>query len=338
MSAQKYVPPVAPTSAILIDQRSEEFQKLLSRYWHYSIEYAPGQFTNAELYSNVIVMRDLLQRVAVKGGECIELGAKEGMMSMLLSRRDTKHVLALDQADFSDKVAVVRALYGVKFAYHPRVALHDTLRFLRDRQQLMAFQQPTMPPRGFDVAVMSGLLNQVFSPLHVIGLARSLLRPGGVLVLETAASVQDAYAMQWNFNGASWTYPNGANTWFITLRLLDHFLRFLRLKPVDVSYVPGGGNIVRVGVSAIAMDEPLDLANEGDCFVQSTQNMGYHQLVDLEFAQPRQPGRPPITVTAQPNLIRHPGTDLVDIHRSVMERPALTVDPDRIRFRLIDRI
>jgi 2-polyprenyl-3-methyl-5-hydroxy-6-metoxy-1,4-benzoquinol methylase len=336
MTGQFFSYPRSP--AMLVDQTSEEFQQLLSRYWYYSLEHAPGRFTNADLHPNIVVWRDLLQRVALKGAQCIDVGCMEGMAATLLARRDTKNVLAIDALDFSDKVSVVKAIYGVKFKYHPRISLPETLNFLRERQRLEAFGQSAMEPRGFDVAIMTGLLYHAFSPLHIIGLARSLLRPGGIVVFETAASTRDEFAMHWNFNGNGWIYPNGTNTWFITLRLLDHFMRFLRLKPVDVCHVQGSGDIVRVGVTAVAVDEPLGLEREGGCFHETTSNFGYHDLVDLHFAQSRPgQGRPPISVDARPGLFFHEGTNLVDIHRSVTERPALAPDPDRIRFRLVDR-
>lgn len=316
------------------DPDSPAFQKLIQEYWYYALEYAPGRFTHSELHPNIIATRDLLSRIDVSGTKCVDIGCMEGLVSMLLKRRGAANVVAIDALDFTDKINLVRNLYGVDFEYHSRIALHEAQRFLRDRELFGGFLGLNAPQLGYDVAILSGVLYHVFSPLHTLGLTRTLLRPGGVLVFETAASVRDEYALRWNFDGAKWIYPNGTNTWFITLKLLDHFLRFLRLKPIDVNHVTRYEDITRVGVTAVAVDEPLALPSEAQWFDATTKNFDYSHFVDLEYAV----GRANVNVAVDPErLVYHPGTDWVDIHSTVMERAELPYDENRIRFRLTDQ-
>ena len=145
----------------------------------------------------------------------------EGLIPVLLKRRGARSVVALDAADYTEKVLLVRVCTGQNFDYIPNVSLGRVTQVLseRARHSIYSWYQPKIR-RGFDVVVLSGVLYHVFSPLHAIGLARTLLRQGGLLILETAASDQDVYAQNWVFQGDSWIYGSGTNTWFPTLRLL----------------------------------------------------------------------------------------------------------------------
>jgi len=182
--------------------------------------------------------------------------------------------------------------------------------------------------------VLSGVLYHVFSPFHTIGLARTLLRQGGLLILETAASDQNVYAQNWVFQGDRWIYPNGTNTWFPTLRLLDHFLSFMKLKPVDCVHKRDHADIVRVGVAAVATAEPLPLKAESEWFIQSTMNIDYNEVVDTTWAE----GGPIEIPYRAGNCVYHEGLSAaVDLHRAVTECPGLVDDRSKIILRLADQ-
>lgn len=81
---------------------------------------------------------------------------------------------------------------------------------------------------------MTGQLNStdqiyVFSIFHVLAMARSCLRKGGILIIETIAMNNPSYSMQYNFTGSEYIC-DWTDTGFISLLLLDYFCRFLKME------------------------------------------------------------------------------------------------------------
>jgi hypothetical protein len=97
------------------------------------------------------------------------------------------------------------------------------------------------------------------------GLARTLLRLRGLLILETACSTEDRFSMNWVFNGRQYVYWSGTNTWFFTLRVLDHILRYMKFKPIDCVYGQFREDATRVAVIAVPDPTPLKSEPNGFC-------------------------------------------------------------------------
>jgi hypothetical protein len=258
----------------------------------------------------------------------------EGLIPVLLKRRGARSVVALDAVDRTENVQLVRVCTSQDFDYIPNVSLGRVTQVLSERARLSSYWHQTKIRRGFDVVVLSGVLYHVFSPIHAIGLARTLLRQGGLLILETAASDQDVYAQNWVFQGDRWIYAGGTNTWFPTLRLLDHFLRFMKLKPVDCVHKRDHADIVRVAVAAVATVDPLPLKAESDFIKSSAMNIDYNEIVDTAWAE----GGPVEIPYSTCNCVRHEDLSAaVDLHRTVRERPGLVDDRSKIVLRLADQ-
>jgi hypothetical protein len=322
-----------------VDPNSPEFRRILSQHWYYSLELKPGLFTSGDEHSNVICTRELLARMAPLGLDVGDIGTMEGMIPVLLKRRGARSVVALDAVDSSEKVRLVQLCTGENFDYIPRVSLARIKEVLSERAKLSNYYPDSWGQRkiqtGFDVLVLSGVLYHTISPLHVIGLARTLLKQGGILILETAASCQDQYTQNWVFRGDKWIYPDGSNTWFPTLRLLDHFLRFMKFKPIDC--VHGGINedIVRVAVAAVSVADPLPLEAESQSFMKSTVNiLDYREIVDTEWCRSS-----PVEIPYLPgDCVYHRGLfGTVDLHLTVKERPGLPFDRNKIILRMGDK-
>jgi 2-polyprenyl-3-methyl-5-hydroxy-6-metoxy-1,4-benzoquinol methylase len=69
--------------------------------WYYSIELKPGQFTKGFDFPNVALTRHLLNRLALKGADCLDISAADGLISLLRSRQGATKVGATDRNDFS---------------------------------------------------------------------------------------------------------------------------------------------------------------------------------------------------------------------------------------------
>jgi 2-polyprenyl-3-methyl-5-hydroxy-6-metoxy-1,4-benzoquinol methylase len=316
-----------------IDPTCAEFKRILDDYWYYSVELLPGLFTRSDEHPNIICTRELLSRLDPTGSDVCDIGTMEGMIPVLLKRRGAKSVVAVDALNFSEKVQLVQRCYGQSFEYYPRTSLSRCKELLGDRARLSGFLGQDDTRRGFDIVVLSGVLYHVFSPFQVIGLARTILRAGGLLILETAASTENQYSQNWVFRGDRWIYPNGTNTWFLTLKLLDHFLRFARFKPIDCVHGMGWQDITRVAVAALAVSEPLPLRAESEWFVKTTQNFDYDEIIDLNWAT-GPAHRVPYSPQRGSTQKEIPGA--IDIHQTVTSTRPLQHDRNKIIFRLAD--
>jgi 2-polyprenyl-3-methyl-5-hydroxy-6-metoxy-1,4-benzoquinol methylase len=319
-----------------VDANSPEFQRILSQHWYYTLELKPGLYTRGDEHANVICTRELLARLSPAHLDICDIGTMEGIIPVLLKRRGARSVVALDAIDCTEKVRMVQLCTGQNFEYIPGVSLSRVKQVLTERARLSSYSPQwgqTQIEQGFDVVILSGVLYHVFSPLHVIGLARTLLKQGGLLILETAASCQDRYAQNWVFRGDRWIYPSGTNTWFLTLRLLDHLLRFMKLKPIDCVHGPIHDDIVRVAVAAVATADPLPLKAESDWFMKSTTNIDYNEVVDTGWA-----AIGPVEIAySRGGCVYHPELlGAVDLHLTVKEHVGLPDDRRKIILQMKD--
>jgi len=307
----------------------------LEQYWYYAVELAQGLMTPGQRFPNVALTRDLLSRVDLAGTRCLDIGTMEGLVPVLLKRRGADDVVAVDGLDFSDKIACVKAAYGVDFAYLPNVMSGSMLRALDERfageTTRYRYAGGIRPQRSFDVVVCSGVLYHVFSPFHVLATARSALRNGGLLIIETAALPLDAYMMQYNFAGTGYVL-GPSDTWFPTVPLLDHFLRFLKLIPLDACWLPAGDHLIRFACIARAAGHRPTLPQE-TLMEQATWNLEYDTLLRSDFALDG--GTAPVAyATADAKPVYRPGLGTCDLHATMRARKPLEPTTDMVELHL----
>ena len=316
-----------------VDFSSPDFKRVLDQWWYYSVELAPGIVTKGYNFDNIICTRELLSRLSPSGKDICDIGTVEGMLPILLKRRGARSVVALDALDSTEKVNLVQRCYGQSFEYYPKITLDRLKDTLTTRSNLSRYSGQQYIKQGFDVVVLSGVLYHVFSPLHVIGLARTLLRPGGLLILETACSTEDRFSMNWVFNGRQYVYWSGTNTWFFTLRLLDHILRYMKFKPIDCVHGQFREDATRVALAAVAAPDPLPFKSEAEWFLPDHM-LDYHEVVDVNWAAG---GTAEVSYTPGHNLYHSELPDAVDLHKTVMKTRALPSDPNKTMFHLNDQ-
>jgi len=223
--------------------------------WYYSVEMEPGELTPGQTFSNVGLTRTLLQRADLNGKDCLDIGTMEGVIPTLMKRRGASEVFAYDRPSaLTSRVEAVKDRFDVDFEFVSGVPLSGLAARLNHQT--------------FDVVVMSGVLYHLFSPLSGLATARGLLRNGGIMILETAAIIDDSPAMHWNANlrflGESYFFPS--------LACLDYLVRFLRMEIIDCAYLESdcidGLRTARVALSCRAVDHPKGPA--ADTFLQGT--------------------------------------------------------------------
>jgi SAM-dependent methyltransferase len=191
-------------------------------HWYYRVELRPGVFTEGQAFYNVGLTRAALRRTHVDEARCLDLGTMEGLIPTLLSRRGAKQVVAYDRPTSGrQKLAMVQRAYGANFDFVDGLKLSE----LRG-----ALEKAGQAP--FDVVVFSGVMYHMLDPLGGLAVARSLVREGGLLVIETAAIIthQPIFAgnVRDRFGGHSYLIPS--------LPLLEYFVRFFRLSVLDCEF------------------------------------------------------------------------------------------------------
>jgi 2-polyprenyl-3-methyl-5-hydroxy-6-metoxy-1,4-benzoquinol methylase len=207
-------------------QSAEELRAsaLFGAWWYYGIELLPGMVTHG-LYPPGMPMtpRMVLRRCEVAGMSCLDLGAMEGLVPVLLRKRGAGRVLAVDATNHClGKIAAVQHYHDVDFDFRRlglMYGLHEQLR-----------------NESFDLVNCSGLLYHVFSPLSVLASLRPLVRRGGLVVVSTNVTLDPEPVMDFNASGRM--HADGSTFWFFSVGLLDYVLRYMRLVPIDCVFMP----------------------------------------------------------------------------------------------------
>ena len=309
MSTEKQPEPARPLP--LSDPAAPWF-----REWYYKIELEPGVVTEGKDYPGQIPIRLLLRGIDVAGRRCLDVGAMEGAISILMERRGAARVVAYDRMPNDVKIQTVRDKLGARFEYVAGMELPDMPRAV----------SPDGSP--FDVVVCGGLLYHAFDPLTALCRVRGMVRPGGLLLLETAAVLEKGYGMYFNARGE--IYDHHGHYWFPSVGCLDYLVRYLRLRPLDCCYVAGGHRFgskaryqtVRVGI--VLRAETAILAARDDAWMRVQHDFDTVRnsfgLVDWYT----QSDLPPVPYALQnPHLVYHRDPECVDVESSVHSLPSV---------------
>ncbi len=193
--------------------------ELYKSWWYYTVELLPGVITKGIYPSDLPMLpRIMLRNCELPGMECLDLGSMEGLVPALMCRKGAKRVIATDATNHcAEKMAAVKHYYDVDFAFK--------------ELGLMYHLYNKFPSQGFDLINVSGLLYHVFSPLMVLSGIRPLLKKNGLIIVSTNVIYDDSFTME--FNNAGRMQVEGNTFWYISIRLLDYMLRYLKLAPID---------------------------------------------------------------------------------------------------------
>jgi SAM-dependent methyltransferase len=188
------------------------------------MELVSGYVTEGQHPRDVpLLPRLMLRRCELEGASCLDVGTMEGLMPVLMRKRGAGEVLAVDFSNHClAKLDAVRHYHGVDFEYRSVGLMYDL--------------HKKLAPRGFDLVNLSGILYHVFSPLSLLAAARPLVKRGGLLVASTNVTLDPGYVMDFNAAGRMQTEAN--TFWYPSARLFDYMLRYLRLVPIDCSFLP----------------------------------------------------------------------------------------------------
>jgi hypothetical protein len=239
----------------------------------------------------------------------------EAAVPVLLSRREADSVVAVDVMNCEEKVGMVKHYTGARFNYHGGVTHARTAPLVRRRYG-----------GNFDLVVLSGVLYHCFGPLHVLAMARSLVRTGGLMIVETFTAVDKQQAMFFNARGS--LSPDPSTYFLISVPLLEYLLRYFKLTPIDcVASHPvtiEGRKCARVAITCRATDE---LGPGADPWMQEASGqVDYLSLIDWD-AIDSSGSNPPAYASPSSRFTCSDGS--CDVARTVFESPPLEL-PERV--------
>jgi 2-polyprenyl-3-methyl-5-hydroxy-6-metoxy-1,4-benzoquinol methylase len=219
----------------LADQDIRNFE------WYYSCELRPGVFTKGRHHQNVWVTRMLMSRIDFHGMRVLDIGAMEGY-STILARKAGATVTAYDRpTGFKHRVDLVKEAQKIDFEYVNGVPFNNYVWNHRKTMQSL-----------FDCIIFSGVLYHTIEPLVFLWFVRSLLRHGGIMILETQSVLDNEPYLLANAHGR---YIPANNYYFPSTGWLDYYVRALGLRPIDIEYIhlgeTRGRKMLRTGLTCI---------------------------------------------------------------------------------------
>jgi SAM-dependent methyltransferase len=309
-----------------LDAQEIKAQEVFQRPWYYSIELAPGVYTEGAGHKNVAITRKLLKNVDIEGGgtdrsgaKCLDLGTQEALVTLLFERRAASTVVGYDRVSREDRIELIRRALNARFQFiggMPLAALPRTVR--------------AYGHRFFDVIVFSGVLYHLLDPVAGLATARGLVRNGGILIVESRLAFDDEFALYLNTNRRFGKFA----IWLMSVPCLDYLLRFLRLEVLDVAYigpmdrrgsVPATG---RVAAACRAVSEPT--AEPGDEWM-SWPGFKRDLIEFLDWQELHEPK--PVVEYRSPggSLVRRPAGS-IDLAATLESTDPHMPNPDEIRL------
>lgn len=201
----------------------EQLEHAAKQWWYYTVELAPGIVAQGTYPEDFPYMPRMLMRNAhLQGQECLDLGCMEGVVPVLMHRRGAKRIIAADAVPHcADRMSVLQEVYNARWDFREVGLMYD----LSDKLAAEG---------SFDFVNLSGVLYHVFSPLHTLASARPLVKRNGLFMLSTNVVNEQSDVMHFNTAGK---LQEEVNTfWYPSIPLLEYFLRYFNLAPIDVMY------------------------------------------------------------------------------------------------------
>jgi SAM-dependent methyltransferase len=294
---------------------------MLETPWYYRIEVEPGVFTPGTDRPNLAVCREIMERIDLHGKRCLDIGTQEFVAPIVMRYSGASDVVAYDRLNKLNRLDYLKRIYDFDIEYICGVEL-DKL-----RKQLESSEIGT----AFDFVNFSGVLYHMVDPLSGLANARSFLRDGGIMLLETAASFKNTYSAEFNAKGE--LYGISSNYFLPSLSLLDYFVRMLRMAVLDV--IVFGRNEKGVGRCALVLRGMAQVQPEpGDDWMHqhwiekdfAACGLLYSELVSNEEDVRYLP--------SSTHFKTHPGTTSIDVYRSHLATPSYRLNRDLMSLKL----
>lgn len=203
---------------------------------------------------------DFLREIDVRGMDCLDIGATDGLISFGLEKRGARSVVATDRVEGNGFAAIHQLLSS-------KVELHTPIEIANINEKL--------GDRGFDLIVCAGVIYHMLNPLSALMACRSLLRPGGLMIVETAMTwVSDQPVLV--LNSEQELHMESSTYWLPTPAALKGMARLCHFEVLGGRWQPETSRGAVLG-RAVKHNQPVEGANT------LTRAMHEHGLLDYGF-------------------------------------------------------
>lgn len=156
--------------------RSELIEEGQSIPWFHAIDFgdwtSPGRSApGANPNSTLLPVFEFMRHIDFAGRDVLDIGTADGLVAFAAEALGASRVVATDGTP-RRPFEIARELIGSSVEYVTHLPDVDLLR----RKEGLG---------RFDIIILAGFLYHVWGPLNVVGACRNLLRPGGLILVET---------------------------------------------------------------------------------------------------------------------------------------------------------
>ena len=227
--------------------------------WYHEIDLGNGIVINAgKGQPNLIPIFALLDKLDLTGRVCLDIGTWDGKIAFEMERRGAAQVVATDYVEDRETFHLLHQYFSSKVEYVPGVHIDDLARAVANKGP-------------FDFILLSGVLYHIFNPLLALANARCLMKPGGLIIVETACLDRPDVAMHFNQDGRF--YADYSTLWVMSVQCLQYLLSLCCFRPLQestyVSPLWGRKGVVRHTILARAV-KPSEMAQVDDWLYRCT--------------------------------------------------------------------
>lgn len=297
---------------------------ILQQNWYYRIEYENGQYTSGHGFKNFALTRGLMANVQVHSQSCLDIGTQEGVVPILLSRREPKCVVAYDRKNLQQKIDFLQNLYKAEFHYLAGFNIDEL------PERLVGFGR-----RYYDFVVFSGVLYHMINPFGHLILVSSLCKKGGLFLLETAAIQDNEEKLL--FNAGAKLMGKYANYFLPTTAWLDYALRMVGMNPLYACYAGKleGKAVNRVAILCKREAEPCPLEETDEWVYSKAHERVFQNEAGLDWQALKNTAS---TISFTPYDERFVFLNGRDIYSALGEAAPFPVEPADLQLSLGDMV
>lgn len=175
---------------------------------------------------------DIISDIPLQGKTVLDIGTSDGLAAFGMKSLGAKEVVAIDSFDLPT-FRLAREALGVDVEYIPGVQIKDAVAKLGTGR--------------FDLVLCAGVIYHMLNPMSAFIAARKLLRPGGLLILETAIVVEPSEPVMVLNSESDLALPEIYTYWLPTESCVIGMMRLLGFAILAVRKLKAPHRITIVG-------------------------------------------------------------------------------------------
>lgn len=184
--------------------------------WYHSIDLGHGLVTPGRDFGPIWrVCEATLDRIDFTGKRVLDIGACDGKWSFEAERRGAAAVVAVDLFDYAlERFLFCRRVLRSRVTPLYNVSVYNLVDALG--RHLGPVDAPFEPyAQRFDVVLFFGVLYHLRDPMLALAQVRSAVKPGGVVLIETAYAHGESGSRMVFHGGERRRFYNDLSTWWI---------------------------------------------------------------------------------------------------------------------------